>query len=147
MSLQADMMSLQVDMMSLHVHVDHIQCMYCHIFSCLIHVGVGSCSCADDVVAVYLVVLPLALSPDQRVVIVIAFVALLLGIPVFFIFSWDRLRPKVFNKISGTLCVLICFVIRGQLISSCPEHVHVHVHIHVHEHVHVHVCHIVISWV
>ena len=57
-------------------------------------------------VSVVLVILPLALSPDARVVVAIGFGALLLGVPVFFVFSWGRIRPKVFNKISGMLSLL-----------------------------------------
>ena len=52
-------------------------------------------------VSVAIVVLPIALSPDERVVLVIAFGVTLLGVPLFFIFSWDRARLRAFNVISG----------------------------------------------
>ena len=53
------------------------------------------------VVAIYLVVTPIAASPDERVIIAIGFGSILLAIPIFFFFVWDRLRPRVFDKISG----------------------------------------------
>ena len=55
------------------------------------------------VVAIYLVVTPIVASPDERVVIAIGFAigSILLAIPIFFFFVWDRLRPRVFDKISG----------------------------------------------
>ena len=41
-------------------------------------------------VSVAIMVLPIALSPDERVVLGIAFDVTLLGVPLFFISSWDR---------------------------------------------------------
>ena len=52
-------------------------------------------------VSVAIVVLPIALSPDERVVLVIAFDVTLLGVPLFFISPWDRARLRAFNIISG----------------------------------------------
>ena len=52
-------------------------------------------------VAVAIVILPIVLSPDERVILVIGFGMTLLGVPLFFIFSWDRTRLRIFDIISG----------------------------------------------
>ena len=52
-------------------------------------------------VTAYLVILPMMLSADDRLVVLLAYGALLLGVPVYFLFSWDRLRPRILDAISG----------------------------------------------
>ena len=53
------------------------------------------------VVSLFLVVIPIALVPEERITLGIAIVFILLGLPIFIFFAWDKFRPKIFNKISG----------------------------------------------
>lgn len=55
-------------------------------------------------VAVFLIAAPLVLVPNQRISTLIGLFLILLGIPVYYIFIWERYRPQIFNKISGMLC-------------------------------------------
>ena len=52
-------------------------------------------------VSSFLVVVPIALVPEDRITLGVAVVFILLGLPIFFFFAWDKFRLKIFNIISG----------------------------------------------
>ena len=72
-------------------------------------------------VSVLLVTVPIYQSPVQSVV---AFVGVLSGVPVYFIFVMEtpwRLRPKMLDRTSGKMCVS---GVQGVCVCVCA-HVHV----------------------
>lgn len=54
-----------------------------------------------SLMTVFLIVVPIALVPDERLISVIFIGIVLLALPVYFFFGWEKLRPKFLNRLSG----------------------------------------------
>ena len=72
-------------------------------------------------IALFLVIVPIALVPKERVTSLIVISIILSALPIYLLFGWDRLRPNVINRFSGwfvcnilslflSLLILISFV-------------------------------------
>lgn len=52
-------------------------------------------------VSIFLILVPIILVPDNRIISVMVIGIVLAGIPFYIILGWDRLRPKFIDKFSG----------------------------------------------
>ena len=53
--------------------------------------------------AVFLVFVPIILVPEERLYFLLSLLLFFSGIPVYFLLVWERLRPKILNKMTGKL--------------------------------------------
>lgn len=53
-------------------------------------------------VTVFLIVVPIALVADERLVSLLFIGIVLLALPIYLIFGWERIRPKFLNRLSGS---------------------------------------------
>ncbi len=53
------------------------------------------------VVSLFLIVVPVVLVPEERLISLIVILIILAGLPVYLFLGWERVRPKFLNRFSG----------------------------------------------